>query len=45
MSASITGRVLSIANIVVVWLEVSARSGEFAAASDAVTRTRYQPSG
>src|SRR5262245_55444829 len=39
------GRVLSIANIVDVALEVSARSGELAAASEAVTRTRYQPSG
>ena len=42
---SITGRVLSIANIVELALEVSARSGEFAAASDEVTRTLYQPSG
>src|SRR5258706_7874360 len=39
------GRVLSIANSVDVALDVSARSGEFAAASDDVTRTLYQPSG
>src|SRR5687768_13297311 len=42
---SIAGRALSIENIVLVALVVSVRSGEFAGASDAVTRTRYQPSG